>query len=151
MALKDTTKHMNTLLTQICNDLSKAENGNKAASQRVRTCTVKLEKVAKLFRKESVANEKRGGTRKKPATKKKAKIKTKAKKTTTARKTTKARPKTTKKSPLKQKKPLLLKKHHLVVQQKRAQQRERQQKKQQVGLVPVLDIHALQQPLEHFA
>ena len=39
-------------------DLQKAEGGNKAASQRVRTGTVRLEKVAKLYRKESIKTEK---------------------------------------------------------------------------------------------
>ena len=48
MALKDTVKHLRDLLNNITTDLEKAENGNKAASQRVRTGTVKLEKIAKL-------------------------------------------------------------------------------------------------------
>lgn len=58
MALKDTFKHLRDLINNISHDLQKAENGNKAASQRVRTSTVKLEKVAKLYRKESIKNEK---------------------------------------------------------------------------------------------
>lgn len=58
MALKDTFKHLRDLINNISHDLQKAENGNKAASQRVRTGTVKLEKVAKLYRKESIKNEK---------------------------------------------------------------------------------------------
>lgn len=58
MALKDTFKHLKDLLQDITHDLQKAEGGNKAASQRVRTGTVKLEKVAKLYRKESIRNEK---------------------------------------------------------------------------------------------
>ena len=52
MSLKDTYKHMKELLNHITLDLDKSENGNKAASQRVRTGTVKMEKIAKLFRKE---------------------------------------------------------------------------------------------------
>jgi hypothetical protein len=67
MSLKDTFKHLRDLLTNITADLEKSENGNKAASQRVRTGTVKLEKVAKAFRKESIVNEKKTKGQKKPA------------------------------------------------------------------------------------
>lgn len=67
MSFKDTTKHLRDLLTNIASDLEKAEGGNKAASQRVRTATVKLEKVAKAFRKESISNEKKTQGQKKPA------------------------------------------------------------------------------------
>lgn len=58
MALKETTNQLQTLLEGVTKDLEKGAKGNKAASQRVRTGTVKLEKIAKLFRKQSVANEK---------------------------------------------------------------------------------------------
>ncbi len=58
MAFKDTVKHLKDLLAHITTDLEKAEGGNKAASQRVRTGTVKLEKIAKVYRKESIKNEK---------------------------------------------------------------------------------------------
>jgi hypothetical protein len=65
MAIKETFKHLKDLLVSITHDLDKAENGNKAASQRVRTGTVKLEKVAKMYRKESIKTEKlTKGTRK---------------------------------------------------------------------------------------
>lgn len=77
MALKDTTKHLKDLLVHITHDLEKADGGNKAASQRVRTGTVKLEKVAKLYRKESIKNEKATKGTRKPA--KKAAVKSKAK------------------------------------------------------------------------
>lgn len=66
MSLKDTFKHMKELLCNITADLEKSENGNKAASQRVRTGTVRLEKVAKLFRKESISSEKKNKGQKKP-------------------------------------------------------------------------------------
>lgn len=59
MSIKDTYKHLKELVAQITVDLEKSENGNKAASQRVRTGTVKLEKIAKLFRKESISHEKK--------------------------------------------------------------------------------------------
>lgn len=78
MALKETTKHLRDLLCHITADLEKADNGNKAAAQRVRTGTVKLEKVAKLFRKESIKSEKATKGTKKPA-KKAAHAKPKAK------------------------------------------------------------------------
>lgn len=67
MSLKDTYKHLRDLLSNITSDLEKSENGNKAASQRVRTGTVKLEKVAKMYRKESIASEKKNKGQKKPA------------------------------------------------------------------------------------
>jgi hypothetical protein len=60
MALKDNISTMNTLLANLIKDLAKATNGNKAASQRVRTGSIKLEKVAKMYRKESVSAEKKG-------------------------------------------------------------------------------------------
>lgn len=72
MALKDTTKHLKELLCNIGQDLEKAENGNKAAAQRVRTGTVKLEKLSKVYRKESVHSEKNTKSAKKPAAKKAA-------------------------------------------------------------------------------
>jgi len=65
MALKDTMKRLGNLLDSLTHDLRKAEAGNKAASQRVRTCTIKLAKVAKDYRKESVKAEKSGSFKKK--------------------------------------------------------------------------------------
>ncbi len=76
MALNVTCKHMCDLLCHISNDLGKAEKGNKAAAQRVRTGTVKLEKIAKMYRKESIKSEKANKGQKKA---KKAKPKAKAK------------------------------------------------------------------------
>lgn len=76
MALNDTIKQVKNLLANITQDLEKAENGNKAASQRVRTGTVKLEKIAKLYRKESIKNEKtakKSGKKAAPKAKKPAK------------------------------------------------------------------------------
>lgn len=69
MALKDSIKTMNVLLSAITKDLVKAEKGNKAASQRVRTNSIKLEKNAKKYRKESVAEEKKRVKTAKPAKK----------------------------------------------------------------------------------
>jgi cobalamin biosynthesis Mg chelatase CobN len=67
MSVKDTYKQLRELLSNVVSDLEKSENGNKAASQRVRTGTVRLEKLAKLFRKESIAFEKKNKGQKRPA------------------------------------------------------------------------------------
>lgn len=85
MGLKETTNKMKEQLCQIAKDIEKAERGNKAASQRVRTGTIRLEKIAKLFRKESIATEKKGGLKK---TSKKAAVPKKGK----AAKPAKAKP-----------------------------------------------------------
>lgn len=91
MALKETFKSLKDLLTTIAHDLEKADAGNKAASQRVRTGTVKLEKIAKAYRKESIKSEKLNkGTRK---TAKKAAPSKSAPKKASAAKTAKAKPK----------------------------------------------------------
>ena len=89
MALKDTMKKMHHLLEELVSDLKKAERGIKAASQRVRTGTIRLAKLSKQYRKESVTAE-RGSKKKtkKKATLKKAKgtrKKTAQKKTKTTR------------------------------------------------------------------
>ena len=74
MALKDTMNQLHQLLQGINKDLVKAARGNKAASQRIRTGTIKLEKIGKRYRKESVAAEK-SGKFKKPKKKKTARKK----------------------------------------------------------------------------
>ncbi len=56
--LDQIVEFMQNLLSGITIDLEKSTKGNKAASQRVRTGTVKLEKVAKMYRKESILTEK---------------------------------------------------------------------------------------------
>jgi hypothetical protein len=68
MAIKTTVEELRSLLGQIIKDLDKGERGNKAASQRVRTQTIKLEKVAKLYRKESIKQEKQTTKKAKPKT-----------------------------------------------------------------------------------
>jgi Histone H1-like protein Hc1 len=93
MALKDTYKHLRDLLSQITHDLEKADGGNKAASQRVRTGTVKLEKLAKLYRKESIKAEKATKGQKKPSKKAAAKPKAKAAVPAKAAAKVKAKPK----------------------------------------------------------
>lgn len=69
MALKETTNELRKLLNALQADIEKADGGNKAASQRVRTSTVRLEKVAKRYRKESIVNEKKTKGVRKPAKK----------------------------------------------------------------------------------
>ena len=93
MAFKDTIKTLEHLLSVIAKDLYKAVKGNKAASQRVRTGSIKFEKVAKKYRKESVACDKKCCKKKKKVTKKTKKkivkkkvIKKKVKKTKKRRK-----------------------------------------------------------------
>lgn len=79
MALKQTATHMMELLERVYEDLVKAvEKENKAAAQRVRTGSIRLEKVAKLFRKESV--------KEMPKKKRASKAHSKARKTTKAKK-----------------------------------------------------------------
>jgi len=78
MVLKDTIKIMSSQVEQICKDLKKVLKGNKAASQRVRTVSIKFSKTAKEFRKESIAQEKKKPTKaiKKTQVSKKIKRKT---------------------------------------------------------------------------
>jgi len=64
MALKETMHQLDGLLAGVAKDLTKVSRGNKSAAQRVRVGTIKLERIAKLFRKESVAAEKGGRLRK---------------------------------------------------------------------------------------
>lgn len=64
MSLSDTVGKLENLVCSLSKDLAKALKGNKSASQRVRVNTLKLEKVGKQFRKESVTVEKKGSRRK---------------------------------------------------------------------------------------
>ncbi len=78
MGLNETVKHLRELLAAISVDLEKAAGGNKAASQRVRTGTIRLEKIAKNYRKESINSEKSGGAKRASAKKTQQKGKAKA-------------------------------------------------------------------------
>ena len=77
MGLKETMNNMRKLLSEINVDLEKAANGNKAASQRVRVCTIDLEKTAKIYRKESIASEKKASGKSKVSSAKKTTAKKK--------------------------------------------------------------------------
>lgn len=88
MGIKETIKSMYKALEKICHDLKKSEKGNKTASQRVRTATIKFAKLAKLYRKESV-HDGRKSKKKKPSKKAKKSTKKPVKRKTAKRKTTK--------------------------------------------------------------
>jgi hypothetical protein len=59
MSLSDTMGKLENILGGLVRDLAKVARGNKSAAQRVRVGTLRLEKVGKQFRKESVAAIKR--------------------------------------------------------------------------------------------
>jgi len=85
MALKDTVKRMHTLLEDLSKDLQKAsEKGNKTASQRVRTNSIKFSKLSKQYRRESVDSE-CGDKKQKKSVKKKIVYKNSRKKTVRTR------------------------------------------------------------------
>jgi len=73
MALKKTAEKMKDVLLDISHNLDKAERGNKAAAQRVRKLSIEFGKIAKVYRKESVAEGKKGkkATKKRKTTAKK--------------------------------------------------------------------------------
>ena len=73
MTLKETMHQLDLLLSNVVRDLMKVHRGNKAAAQRVRVDTIKLERIAKAFRKESLAAEKGGRMQKLKARSKKKK------------------------------------------------------------------------------
>jgi len=75
MSLTETIHHLQNLLSGMIKDLGKVQRGNKAASQRVRTGSIKLEKVAKAFRKESIQTEKSAKFKKKLGRRSKSKKK----------------------------------------------------------------------------
>jgi hypothetical protein len=63
MGLEQTVDQLKKYLEIISKDIDKAMKGNKAASQRVRTMTIRFEKTAKLYRKESIKWEKSGAAK----------------------------------------------------------------------------------------
>lgn len=92
MTLQSTISHLKDMLSKISQDLMKAEAGNKAAAQRVRTTSVRFEKLAKAYRKESIQSEKqtkgsKRSTRKAPAAKARAATASKARPATAKLKT----------------------------------------------------------------
>lgn len=59
MALKETVLVMKKQLSEMSKDLDKSLKGNRSAAQRVRTNSIKLAKIAKTYRKESIAAERK--------------------------------------------------------------------------------------------
>jgi hypothetical protein len=73
MSLPETVSQMSELIAAVARDLVKVGRGNKSAAQRVRTGTIKLERAAKIFRRESVRAEKSGKFKKRKAAPRRAK------------------------------------------------------------------------------
>ncbi len=71
MSLKETEAKLEEILHQLSENLVKAKKYNKAAMQRVRTGTIELTKISKIYRKESVASAKKQRGKKKTITKSK--------------------------------------------------------------------------------
>lgn len=84
MSLRTTVADMRELMHEIMQNLDKSERGNRSAAQRARLCSIRFEKAAKRFRKESIAEAKRHhaniptSTAKRKSTKRKSKRKRKA-------------------------------------------------------------------------
>ncbi len=70
MAFLQTTEELTLLLQAILKDIPKVLKGNKTAAQRIRTKTVKITKVSKVWRKESLDLEKKKAKPKKKEKKK---------------------------------------------------------------------------------
>lgn len=70
MAFLQTTEELTLLLQAILKDVPKVLKGNKTAAQRIRTKTVKIAKVSKVWRKESLDLEKKKAKPKKKEKKK---------------------------------------------------------------------------------
>jgi hypothetical protein len=64
MSLAETMGKLEQILGTVIKDLTKVGRGNKSAAQRVRVGTLRLEKIGKQFRKESVHAEKAAKLRK---------------------------------------------------------------------------------------
>ncbi len=70
MSFLQTTEELVDLLQTILEDVPKMLRGNKTAAQRIRTKTVKITKVSKIWRKESLDQERKKVARKKKEKKK---------------------------------------------------------------------------------
>jgi Histone H1-like protein Hc1 len=70
MSFLQTTEELVDLLQTILEDVPKMLRGNKTAAQRIRTKTVKIAKVSKIWRKESLEQEKKKAKPKKKEKKK---------------------------------------------------------------------------------
>lgn len=70
MSFLQTTEELVELLQTILEDVPKMLKGNKTAAQRIRTKTVKIAKISKVWRKESLDQERKKVIRKKKEKKK---------------------------------------------------------------------------------
>lgn len=70
MSFLQTTEELVDLLQTILEDVPKMLKGNKTAAQRIRTKTVKMAKVSKIWRKESLDQERKKAKPKKKEKKK---------------------------------------------------------------------------------
>jgi hypothetical protein len=70
MAFLQTTEELAELLMTVLEDVPKVMKGNKTAAQRIRTKTVLIAKIAKIWRKESLDQEKKRAPKKKKEKKK---------------------------------------------------------------------------------
>ncbi len=70
MTFLQTTEELAELLMSVLEDVPKVLKGNKTAAQRIRTKTVLLAKLAKVWRRESLDQEKKKAPRKKKEKKK---------------------------------------------------------------------------------
>ena len=70
MAMKDTVAKLKMIMNDLSYEFEKALEGNKSAGQRARACTLQFAKLAKVYRKESIAHFKKGGSAKRAAPKK---------------------------------------------------------------------------------
>ncbi len=59
MSFLETTEELVELLQSILEDVPKMLKGNKTAAQRIRTKTIKIAKVSKVWRKESLDQERK--------------------------------------------------------------------------------------------
>ncbi len=80
MGLKETIQKLRSITREMEFELHKSEEGNKAASRRVRKLTLELTKVGKQYRKESIVADKKGKAPAKKSAPKKAASKAKKKK-----------------------------------------------------------------------
>lgn len=78
MGMKETVNKLKTIMTDLSYEFEKALEGNKSAAQRARACTLQFAKLAKIYRKESVAHFKKGGGKKGGAKKRSAPAKKKS-------------------------------------------------------------------------
>lgn len=59
MSFQKTTETLVELCETLLKDVPKALKGNKSAAQRIRTGTIKISKISKMWRKESLEQERK--------------------------------------------------------------------------------------------